>query len=276
MQNKYLIYDLNNWLRVKCEESQGGAALSNLWLEVISNSSQDIVQIFVSDGFDSRRKRREWYSEYKAKRKPADQSFFDGLKFFKELLTYAPSNVFSVEIPYYEADDVIANIALGWRRLGEVHIISTDKDLTQLKALDNVYTLAKEKTEPKFVRLYKTFVGDSSDNIPGVRGFGEGAWEKTSLDWKKRMTALFYLEGGKPKMKDVLNLCRKEGMSDKLLSKIEETDLSLWYKLVSFIEIDDNEIGKYTKWGNNLVDEGWKKLQETEMLGMYEGDNYGN
>lgn len=273
---KILIYDLNNWLRVKCEESQGGAALSNLWLETISNSSQDIFQIFISDGFNSREKRRNLYPEYKAKRKPADQSFFDGLKFFKELLRYAPINVLRVEVPEYEADDVIANLALRYHLKHDVHIISTDKDLTQLNVLENVHTLAKEKTEPRFVRLYKTFVGDSSDNIPGVRGFGEGAWEKTSLVWKKRMAALFYLEGGNPKKEDVLNLCRKEGMSEKLLAKIEETDLALWYKLVGFFEVDEVTLINYTNCGNEMVDYGWQKLQETEMLGMYEGDNYGN
>lgn len=273
---KVLIYDLNNWLRVKCEESQGGAALSNLWLETISNSSQDIFQIFVSDGFNSREKRRNLYPEYKAKRKPADQSFFDGLKFFKELLRYAPINVLRVEVPEYEADDVIANFALRYHLKHDVHIISTDKDLTQLNVLENVHTLAKEKTEPRFVRLYKTFVGDSSDNIPGVRGFGEGAWEKTSLDWKKRMTALFYLEEGNPKKEDILSLCRKEGMSEKLLAKIEETDLALWYKLVGFFEVDESTLISHTSCGNEMVDYGWQKLQETEMLGMYEGDNYGN
>ena len=263
---KILIYDLNNWLRVKCEESQGGAALSTLWLETISNSSRNIPQIFVSDGFNSRKLRRELYPEYKAKRKPADQSFFDGLNFFKELLTYAPANVFTVEIPEVEADDVIANIV---RREGlEYDIISTDKDLTQLNVLKNVQTLAKEKTEPRFVRLYKTFVGDSSDNIPGVRGFGEGTWEKTSLDWKKRMTALFYLENGNPKMEDVLSLCRKEGMSEKMLAKIGETDLALWYKLVGFFEIDDEEISKRTRFGLDAVELGWAKLRETEMLGL--------
>lgn len=266
---KVLVYDLNNWLRVKIEESQGGAALSNLWLETISNSTLGVPQIFVSDGFNSRKLRRELYPEYKAKRKPADSSFFDGLNFFKEILTYAPNNVYAVEIPEVEADDVIANIVCnGDRDYIDYHIISTDKDLTQLNVLENVHTLAKEKTEPRFVRLYKTFVGDSSDNIPGVRGFGEGAWEKTSLGWKKRMTALFYLEEGNPKKEDILSLCRKEGMTDKILSKIEETDLALWYKLVGFFKIGADEISKYTKYGLNLVDTGWKKLQETEMLGM--------
>ncbi len=267
---KVLIYDLNNWLRVKTEESQGGAALSTLWLETISNSSRNITQIFVSDGYNSRKLRRDLYPDYKAKRKPADQSFFDGLRFFKELLTYAPANVFTVEVPEFEADDVIANIVNN--KGYDYDIISTDKDLTQLKVLDNVQTLAKEKTEPRFVRLYKTFVGDSSDNIPGVRGFGEGTWLNTSLDWKKRMTALFYLEDGNPKKEDVLSLCRKEGMSEKMLAKIEDTDLALWYKLVGFFEIGEQEISKHTKWGLDWVDTGWKKLQETEMLGM--GDWY--
>lgn len=257
------IIDSNNWVRVKMEESLGGASIMNLWTDLMMTSNSGIQQLFVFDGYNSRQKRRSLYPEYKAKRKPADQSFFDGLNFFKELLAYAPANVQTVSVPEYEADDVIANIAYKWQDMyDKINIISTDKDLTQLRTIPNVNTLATPKVDPKWVRLYKTFVGDSSDNIPGVHGFGDGAWDKTSDDWKDRMTVLFYLRNGNPEMDTVLRLCKREGMSDKLLDKIRDTNLALWYKLVSFYRIDERII---IKTGNDNVSLAQEKLAEYEL-----------
>jgi hypothetical protein len=268
------IIDGNNWIRVKMEESLGGASISNLWYESLADSDP---QIFVFDGFNSRAKRRAIYPEYKAKRKPADQSFFDGLNFFKELLVNAPSYISHIEIPEYEADDVIANLAVLYSTMNggdnqPISIISTDKDLTQLRVLPNVTTLAEPKVEPKWVLLYKMFVGDSSDNIKGVAGFGDVSWEKTSRYWKDYMSVLFWnlwktdnnSDGDSDWTEQVVAACADEGMSDKMLDKIWNTDFKTLYRLISFYRIEPSLLVQHLHRGDNRTDLAIEKLTKYE------------
>lgn len=236
-----LIIDVNNWVRVKMAESLGGASIFTLYQETLANSISGKLQIFVSDGINSRKKRKEIYPEYKAKRTKPDQSIFDGINFFKELLVNAPSNVLRIEIPEWEADDVIANLVEKNFKGMEVGIISTDKDLTQLRIHKEVNTLKNPSCEPKWVKLYKMLVGDSSDNIPGVRGFGESAWAKLSNDFKDRLTVYLHLEKGKIERTVIERMMRKEiiseALKEKILADIDNGNFYIWYRLVSFIDI---------------------------------------
>ncbi len=89
----------------------------------------------------------------------------------------------------YEADDLLATLSCRLRSAGhEVTIVSGDKDLTQLvEAGVQLYDLAKDTLLDEagvVARLgvraaqvpdYLGLVGDSSDNIPGVRGVGKVA-----------------------------------------------------------------------------------------------------
>lgn len=238
-----LIIDTNNWVRVKMAESLGGASIFSLYQEVMANSIAGKLQVFVSDGFNSRKKRREIYPEYKAKRKPADQSVFDGINFFKELLVNMPSNVWHIEIPEWEADDVIANLVEKTFSTMDLGIISTDRDLTQLRVHSNVDTLKDPTVEAKWVKLYKMLVGDSSDNIPGVRGFGDSAWAKLSDDFKDRLTVALFLDKGKVDRATLEYLLRpeelSEGMKQKLLEALDSGELYKWYRVVSFMDIPD-------------------------------------
>lgn len=239
-----LIIDTNNWVRVKMAESLGGASIFTLYQEVIANSLAGKLQIFVSDGFNSRKKRKEIYPDYKAKRTKPDQSVFDGINFFKELLENAPQNVLRIEIPEYEADDVIANLVEKNFRGTEVGIISTDRDLTALRIHKEVDTLKNPMCEPKWVKLYKMLVGDSSDNIKGVAGFGESAWNKLSAEIKDRLTVYLHLEKGKLDPEVVRRLLTKEilsdGMKEKIIESISDGTLYKWYRVVSFIDVPDS------------------------------------
>ena len=238
-----LIYDVNNWVRVKMAESLGGASIVSLYTEVMANSIQGKVQVFVSDGVNSRKKRRFLYPEYKAKRKPADQSIYDGINLFKELLVNMPQNVLRIEIPEWEADDVIANLVEKTFVGMPVDVISTDRDLTQLCIHENVKTLKEPNVEAKWVKLYKMLVGDSSDNLPGVSGFGDGAWAKLSDDFKDRLTVGFHLGKGKIEDDVMIRLLEKEDLGKALKEKVAEANrigtLSLWWKVVGFMNIPD-------------------------------------
>lgn len=266
-----LIFDMNNWIRVKMAESMGGASLFSLWQELLASSNQKDLIFCVFDGINSRKKRKKIYPDYKAKRKPADQSIYDGMKFFKELLKYAPVNVRTIEVPEYEADDVIATVTIKMASKDDkLDIVSTDRDLTQLRVSPNIGTLKEPVVEPKWVKTYKMLVGDSSDNIPGVKGFGEAAWDKLSSYTKDFLTVLFYLKYGKgedsllPKMENYLSELLKEelseGMVDKLLTAYEEGSLKVWYDLISFIPVPVKDIQEHFFAGNGRIDIAQERL----------------
>ncbi len=93
----------------------------------------------------------------------------------------------SIEVPGYEADDIIATIAEDAKKKGiKVQIVSSDKDLYQLIDDDKVLIydpmkkikineeecIKKFGVKPSQIVDYLALVGDSSDNIPGVKGIG--------------------------------------------------------------------------------------------------------
>lgn len=106
-------------------------------------------------------------------------------------------NVPTLSLPGYEADDVIGTVSLQAEAENlDVRIFSGDRDLLQLltdhttvrlfvpqaKVPDQVYDTdafrAKYAFEPHQLIDYKALVGDTSDNIPGVKGIGDGTATK--------------------------------------------------------------------------------------------------
>ena len=106
------------------------------------------------------------------------------IKGVSDLLLHLGANI--CHLPGEEADDVIAYLC---RNLPGYKIVYTmDKDLVALAANDVAVYLKLEDTElfqdkgvvvhPKYTALFKSLVGDSSDNYGGVSQFGHGAWSK--------------------------------------------------------------------------------------------------
>ena len=136
--------------------------------------------------FDSARKtfRNEIYSDYKANRSEAPDDLAPQFEYIrKSVLAF---NLPSVDLPNYEADDLIATYTEQILAKGaKVTIVSSDKDLMQLYRKDvRLFDPMKSKfitpedimnkfgVEPKKVIDVQSLAGDSSDNIPGVPGIG--------------------------------------------------------------------------------------------------------
>ncbi|PZD72592.1 DNA polymerase I [Acaryochloris thomasi RCC1774] len=141
--------------------------------------------------------RHEADDTYKAGRSETPEDFIPDLENLQELLT--AMNLPIVVAPGYEADDVIGTLATQGREAGfRVKILSGDRDLFQLVDddhrvtvlyLSNIFSPAarsgaapnefgpeevikKLEVTPQQVVDYKALCGDSSDNIPGVKGIG--------------------------------------------------------------------------------------------------------
>ena len=136
--------------------------------------------------FDSARKtfRNEIYSDYKANRSEAPDDLAPQFEYIrKSVLAF---NLPSVDLPNYEADDLIATYTEQILAKGaKVTIVSSDKDLMQLYRKDvRLFDPMKNKfitpedimnkfgVEPKKVIDVQSLAGDSSDNVPGVPGIG--------------------------------------------------------------------------------------------------------
>ncbi len=140
------------------------------------------------------------YEGYKAQRKGMPDELAAQLPVLKDVL--AAMNIPRYELDGWEADDLIGTIAArdtaaGW----ETVIVTGDKDSLQL-VTDSTrvklvstrmgQTTTKEMTPETFREAYgfdpvhivdlKALMGDTSDNIPGVKGIGE----KTAMDLIQR------------------------------------------------------------------------------------------
>ncbi len=136
--------------------------------------------------FDSARKtfRNEIYTEYKANRSEAPDDLAPQFEYIrKSVLAF---NLPSVDLPNYEADDLIATYVDQIIKKGaKVTIVSSDKDLMQLYQKNvRIFDPMKNKfiTEEDVIKKFgvdaskvidvQSLAGDSSDNVPGVPGIG--------------------------------------------------------------------------------------------------------
>ena len=135
--------------------------------------------------------RHEMFKDYKGTRKPMMEELREQVPVIKELLQ--KMNITTVELPGYEADDVIGTLSKKGEKAGmEVDVISGDRDLLQLASDHITICIPKTKKGQTTVEEYNTegvrklykvtptefidvkaLMGDSSDNIPGVPGIGE-------------------------------------------------------------------------------------------------------
>ena len=129
--------------------------------------------------------RHERFPDYKANRPPMPEDLARQVPFTRDLSRALGAAV--VEIPGVEADDVIGTLAVAAAGSGlRAVVVSGDKDLLQVVGdrvvvappsdpetrLDAAAVERKLKVPPERVPDYLGLVGDSVDNIPGVRGIG--------------------------------------------------------------------------------------------------------
>ncbi len=134
--------------------------------------------------------RKDILKEYKANRPdysemPDDENPFTQLPFVYEALDYM--GIKHTETTVCETDDVIAAYAIKYGKENEVIISSFDSDYFQLitdkvkivryrgsasVVCDEKYILEKYGITPSMYLDFKCLVGDTSDNIKGVKGVG--------------------------------------------------------------------------------------------------------
>ena len=161
----------------------------NIMFKIIDSKQPDYMAV----AFDVHQPtfRHEMVKDYKGTRTPMMEELREQVPVIKELLQ--KMNITTVELPGYEADDVIGTLSKEGEKAGmEVDVISGDRDLLQLASDHITICIPKTKKGQTTVEEYNTegvkelykvtpkefidvkaLMGDSSDNIPGVPGIGE-------------------------------------------------------------------------------------------------------
>ncbi len=164
---------------------------------------------FVFDAGGEETFRHEIFADYKATREKLDETlqedFDTAMQRIRQIL--AGFNIPILELPGYEADDVIGTLADQATQSGmRAVIVSGDKDFYQLigggvallnpgrggpaaveeELVDETNATARLGVPPERVTDYLALVGDASDNIPGVRGIGP----KTAIQLIERFGSL--------------------------------------------------------------------------------------
>ena len=143
--------------------------------------------------------RHEKYADYKGGRNATPEDLKVQFPVAKKILT--AMGIKYLECDGYEADDIIGTISMWCEKDDdyEALIVSSDKDLLQLISDETVVKLLKTKDyiwmdKKTFIDTYgfepihmidlKALMGDSSDNIPGVKGIGEKGAIKLVSEYK--------------------------------------------------------------------------------------------
>ena len=128
--------------------------------------------------------RNEIYKDYKANRPPPPEELVPQFGLIRDAVK--AFNIASIEMPGYEADDLIATYArTAVTKGGAVTIVSSDKDMMQLvgpgiamldtmknRKVGREEVIEKFGVAPEKVVDVQSLAGDSTDNVPGVPGIG--------------------------------------------------------------------------------------------------------
>lgn len=250
--------------------------------------------VIVFDGEAGSGNRKYLYSQYKGNRDTGrimnyksfqtkdseDNSKYNQITRLIDYLHFLPISIMSYD--KLEADDVMGYLAGRIYKEysdSKVYIMSSDNDFMQLvNDRINVYSPTKKKIygvenvlgdfgiHPDNFLLYKSLVGDTSDNIPGVSGLGE-----------KNVVKLFEFMA-KPERKtlqDIYNICenppKKSVLYDRILNVNKQVEI--FYKIMNIMEPNISEdividiMGSYHKKAPPLKKYDFMKLYNHDKMG---------
>lgn len=179
--------------------------------------------------------RHETFTEYKGTRKQLDQELIVQFPIAREYLDAYGMKRY--ECDGIEADDIIGSMAKQYPDV-KIHILSSDRDLLQLiDPTTDVYLMKKGISEmevmdeaklmetmgivPSQIIDLKALMGDTADNIPGVKGVGEKTALKLLGDYKTVDNVYEHLDEIKGKLKEKLENDRDKAFLSKYLATIK-------------------------------------------------------
>lgn len=225
----------------------------NMFLKLVDKYKPD----YVVAAFDRKAPtfRKKMYEGYKATRKPMPEELACQLEPLKRLLRAMKVQI--AEIDGFEADDILGTLSK--RSKCKTYIVTGDRDSLQLidekttvlmtkKGISEIveYDEARLKEDgftPSQIIDLKSLMGDSSDNIPGVAGIGEGTATKLLAEYGTLDNVYAHID----ETKGALNRKLTEGKESAYLSyKLATIDRDCPIETVpedmTFTETYDSEV----------------------------------
>ncbi len=222
--------------------------------------------------FDAKGKtfRDELFEQYKSHRPPMPDELRSQIQPLHAMIKALGIPLLSIE--GVEADDVIGTLAVQASQAGKHVLISTgDKDMAQLvndhimlintmnnTLLDREGVIEKYGIPPELIIDYLALLGDSSDNIPGVKGVGE----KTAIALLQGIGSMQAIYANLDKVAE-LSFRGAKTFAPKLEAEKETADLSY---LLATIKTDVALDVTY----DQLVTQPQQRDQLVELFGRYE------
>jgi len=203
----------------------------NMWRKYVADRKPAAVAVC----FDRYEKtfREELDAAYKAQRQAMPDDLVPQIEDAKRLCRLLGLAV--LEEPGFEADDLIGSIAVVAKEAGfRAEICSADKDLFQLVAdpdvavfhpvkdllLDEAGVLDFFGVKPSQVIDVLALMGDSSDNIPGVKGIGEKTAKELVGTFGSLDAVYERLNEVKGKKRDLLEGGREDALRSRVLATV--------------------------------------------------------
>ncbi len=215
--------------------------------------------------------RHKMYDGYKANRKGMPEDLAQQLPYMKKIIK--AMGIAIIEQEGYEADDIIGTISAACADKKIPCTVSTgDRDSFQLVNDYVTVRLAKTKGDiyytpgviedeygvtPKQMIEVKALMGDTSDNIPGVRGIGE----KTALSLIKEFASVDGL------YENIDSTLITDGLRNKLINGKESCYMSRKLAEICLTAPIDTELSHYIP-GERDDERLAKLLSELEMYKM--------
>lgn len=240
-------------------------ALYGLASILIKTLNGDLKPDFVVAAFDRPEPtfRKEMFKEYKAHRPKAPDELVSQIVEAHNL--FGKFGVKFFEKPGYEADDIIGTFAKKFEKERDLRIIVLTGDLDTLQLVDEnhivVQILKKGVSEtqlydekavveryglnPDQMTDYKGLVGDTSDNIPGVRGIGPKTAEEFLKKYGHLENLFKKMPEGDPAAKKIRPFEKEALFSKKLATINRDTPIEVKLQDVAYSGFDKNILPPY-------------------------------
>ncbi|MCF7886030.1 MAG: DNA polymerase I [Candidatus Marinimicrobia bacterium] len=252
-------------------------AFTNSMLNLVENHEPDhIVMVF-----DASEKtfRHEIFPDYKATREAMPDDLVRQLPYLHDL-----TRALNIEViiePGFEADDILGTLAQKAKKKNmEIFMVTGDKDLMQIldedvymykpgrgRREDEIITTKelKEKwnIKPQQVADFLALMGDSSDNIPGVKGIGEKRASRLLNNFES--IEEIYKNLDKIDSKRIRNYLKKGEEEAKFSKKLTTIDTDVAVKL------DLNKF-KHNKFDKDKLIAIFKELEFHSLIQRFQDD----
>jgi DNA polymerase-1 len=219
-------YAIRNLSNSKGEPTNAVYGFINMLRKLLREEKPELIGVALDTGRSA--VRSDQYAEYKANRQPTPPDLVQQIPRVREALEAYRIPI--LELANWEADDVLGTLAHRATEQGyDVVLVSADKDLMQLvgsgvflyhTGRNRLYDAAAVEEDfgvpPEKVRDVLALMGDSVDNVPGVKGIGDKGARELIREYGS-------LEALLERAADVTRKAYREGLlahrDDALLSK---------------------------------------------------------